>query len=180
MAEGRSKRERGVTQDNCSSEARDRRKVAGSNSLEEGGQNRGTKSTVMVQDKGRIGHVVDARHGREQGQYSSRKCRRKIVLRRKIIGKNTGNFFGEKIGEGSEVPGTGTGVLRYMHAGGGGGATWMDQRVSVLLLDPVRKGVGESRAEKETEVGVKRAVPSVPIRALTDQRLWARWVLGTT
>ncbi len=35
MAEGRSKRERGVTQDNGSSEARDRRKVADSNSLEE-------------------------------------------------------------------------------------------------------------------------------------------------
>ena len=55
-----------------------------------------------------------------------------------------------------------------------------DHRVSVLLLEPVRKGVGESRAEKETEVGVKVAVLSVPIRALTDQRLWARWVLGTT
>ncbi len=68
MDEGRSKRERGATQDNCSSEARDRRKVAGSNSLEEGGQNRGTKSTLMVQDKGRIGYVVNARHGREQGQ----------------------------------------------------------------------------------------------------------------
>lgn len=67
MAEGRSKRERGVTQDNGSSEARDRRKVAGSNSLEESGQNRGTKGTVMVQDKGRIGDVVDARYGREQG-----------------------------------------------------------------------------------------------------------------
>ena len=66
MAEGRSKRERGVTQDNGSSEARDRRKVAGSNnSLEESGQNRGTKGTVMVQDKGRIRYVVDARYGRE-------------------------------------------------------------------------------------------------------------------
>jgi hypothetical protein len=54
-----------VTQDNGSSEARDRRKVAGSNSLEESGQNRGTKGTVMVQDKGRIGYVVDARYGRE-------------------------------------------------------------------------------------------------------------------
>jgi hypothetical protein len=98
-------------------------------------------------------------------------------LSEKIPEKNTGK---EKIGEGSELPGTGTGVLRYMHAGGVGGGMWRDQRVSVLLLDPVRKGVGESRAEKETEVGVKRAVPSVPIRALTDQRLWARWVLGTT
>ena len=67
MAEGRSKRGRGITQDNGSSEARDRRKVAGSNSLEESGQSRGTKSTVMVQDKGRIGYVVDARYGREQG-----------------------------------------------------------------------------------------------------------------
>ncbi len=67
MAEGRSKRERGATQDNGSSEARDRRKVAGSNtsSLEESGQNRGTKGTVMVQDKGRIRYVVDARYGRE-------------------------------------------------------------------------------------------------------------------
>ena len=59
---------------------------------------------------------------------------------------------------------------------------WRDHRVSVLLLEPVRKGVGESRAEKETEVGVlvKVAVPSVPIRALTDHRLWARWALGRT
>ncbi len=68
VAEGRSKRERGVTQDNCNSEARDRHKVAGSNSLEEGGQNRGTKSTVMVQDERRIGYVMDARHGMEQEQ----------------------------------------------------------------------------------------------------------------
>lgn len=36
VAKGRSKRERGVTQDNSSREARDRRKVASSNSLEEG------------------------------------------------------------------------------------------------------------------------------------------------
>ena len=57
---------------------------------------------------------------------------------------------------------------------------WMDHRVSVLLLEPVRKSVGESRAEKETEVGVKVVVPSVPIRALTDHRLWARWALGRT
>jgi hypothetical protein len=103
---------------------------------------------------------VDAGHGREQGQYSSRRCRQKT--------------FGKK-GEGTELPGTGTGVLRCMHAGGVEGGMWRDQRVSVLLLNPVRKGVGESRAEKETEVGIKRAVPSVPI---TDQRLWARWVFG--
>ena len=37
---------------------------------------------------------------------------------------------------------------------------WRDHRVSVLLLEPVRKGVGESRAEKETEVGVKVAAVS--------------------
>ena len=67
-----------------------------------------------------------------------------------------------------------------MHAWGVGGGMWRDHRVSVLLLEPVRKGVGESRAEKETEVGVKVAVPSVPIRALTDHRLWARWALGRT
>ena len=29
-------------------------------------------------------------------------------------------------------------------------------------------------------VGVNKACPSVPIRALTDQRLWARAELGTT
>ena len=90
MAEGRSKRERGVTQDNGSSEARDRRKVAGSNSLEESGQNRGTKGTVMVQDKGRIGYVVDARYGREQGQYGSRRCRHRIFKGGKIIGNFSG------------------------------------------------------------------------------------------
>ena len=67
-----------------------------------------------------------------------------------------------------------------MHAWGVGGGMWRDHRVSVLLLEPVRKGVGESRAEKETEVGVKVAVPSVPIRALTDHRLCARWALGRT
>jgi hypothetical protein len=48
---------------------------------------------------------------------------------------------------------------------------WKDHRVSALRLE---QGVGESRAKKETAVGVKRVVPSVPIRALTDQRLWAR------
>ena len=36
VAKGRSKREGGVAQDNSSREARDRRKVASSNSLEEG------------------------------------------------------------------------------------------------------------------------------------------------
>ncbi len=51
---------------------------------------------------------------------------------------------------------------------GVGGGMWRDQRVSMLLLKPVRKGVGESRTEKDTEVGVKRVVPSVPIRAATD------------
>jgi hypothetical protein len=34
-----------------------------------------------------------------------------------------------------------------MHARGVGGGMWRDHRVSVLLLEPVRKGVGESRAE---------------------------------
>jgi hypothetical protein len=34
-------------QDNGSSEARDRRKVAGYNSLKEGGKNRGAKGTVI-------------------------------------------------------------------------------------------------------------------------------------
>ena len=98
VAKGRSERERGVTQDNGSSEARDRRKVAGSNSLEESGQNRGTKGTVMVQDKGRIGYVVDARYGREQGQHGSRRCRQRIFRRGKIIekipGKNIGKISG--------------------------------------------------------------------------------------
>ena len=49
-----------------------------------------------------------------------------------------------------------------------------DQRVSCSRLDPVRKGSGESGEKNSTEVGVNWAVPSVPIRALTDQRLWAR------
>ena len=95
MAEGRGKRERGVTQDNGSSEARDRRTVSGSNSLEESGQNRGTKGTVMVQDKGRIGYVVDARYGREQGQHgsSTSRCRQRIFRRGKIIEKNTGEKY---------------------------------------------------------------------------------------
>ncbi len=41
-----------------------------------------------------------------------------------------------------KIPGTGTGVLRCMHAGGVGGGMRRDHRVSVLLLEPVRKGVG--------------------------------------
>ena len=49
-----------------------------------------------------------------------------------------------------------------------------DQRVSCSRLDSVRKGSGESGKKNATEVGVNWAVPSVPIRALTDQRLWAR------
>ena len=50
---------------------------------------------------------------------------------------------------------------------------WRDQRVSCSRLDPVRKGSGERGEKNSTEVGVNLAVPSVPIRALTDQRLWA-------
>jgi hypothetical protein len=56
----------------------------------------------------------------------------------------------------------------------GGGGMWRYQRVSCSRLDPVRKGSGESGEKNSTEVGVNWAVPSVPIRALTDQRLWAR------
>jgi hypothetical protein len=43
------------------------------------------------------------------------------------------------------------------------------QRVSVACLVPVRKGIGLGGEKKETEVGVKIARPSVPIKALTDQ-----------
>ena len=56
----------------------------------------------------------------------------------------------------------------------GGGGMWRYQRVSCSRLDPVRKGSGESGEKNSTEVGVNWAVPSVPIRALTDQRLGAR------
>ena len=56
----------------------------------------------------------------------------------------------------------------------GWGGICRDQRVSCSRLDPVRKGSGESGEKNATEVGVNWAVPSVPIRALTDQRLWAR------
>ena len=49
-----------------------------------------------------------------------------------------------------------------------------DNRVSWSRLDPVRKGSGERGEKNSTEVGVNLAVPSVPIKALTDQRLWAR------
>jgi hypothetical protein len=49
-----------------------------------------------------------------------------------------------------------------------------DQRVSCSRLDPVGKGSGESGEKNTTEVGVNWAVLSVPIRAVTDQRLWAR------
>jgi hypothetical protein len=52
--------------------------------------------------------------------------------------------------------------------------------VSWGSLDPMRKGLEEVEEKKETVVGVNRARPSNPIRALTDQRLWARAGLGTT
>ena len=55
-----------------------------------------------------------------------------------------------------------------------GGGMRRTQRVSVACLVPVRKGRGLGGEKKETEVGVKSARPSVPIRALTDHRLWAR------
>ena len=52
------------------------------------------------------------------------------------------------------------------------------QRVSVACLVPVRKGRGREGEKKETEVGVKVARPLVPMRALTDHRLWARSLEG--
>ncbi len=94
-------------------------------------------------------------------------CWARVIARMEGGKERRGEISRRKIGEGTELPGTGTGVLRCMYAGGVGRGMWRDQRVSVLLLDPVRKGVGESRVEKETAVGVTRAVPSVPIRALT-------------
>jgi hypothetical protein len=48
------------------------------------------------------------------------------------------------------------------------------QRVSVACLVPVRKGRGLEGEKKDTEVGVRVARPLVPMRALTDHRLWAR------
>ncbi len=48
------------------------------------------------------------------------------------------------------------------------------QRMLVACLVPVRKRRGLGGEKKETEVGVKMARPSVPIKALTDHRLWAR------
>ncbi len=48
------------------------------------------------------------------------------------------------------------------------------QRVSEACLVPVRKGRGLEGEKKETEVGVKIARPLVPIRALTDHRLWVK------
>ncbi len=47
-------------------------------------------------------------------------------------------------------------------------------RVSETSLVPVRKGRGLEGEKKETEVGVKVPRPLVPIKALTDHRLWAR------
>ncbi len=47
-------------------------------------------------------------------------------------------------------------------------------------MDPRRMGCEEAEEKKETVVGVNKACPSIPIRALTDQRLWARAELGTT
>ena len=55
-----------------------------------------------------------------------------------------------------------------------GGGRLRAQRVSEACLVPVRKGRGLEGEKKETEVGVKVARPLVPIRALTDHRLWAK------
>ena len=55
-----------------------------------------------------------------------------------------------------------------------GGGRLRAHRVSETCLVPVRKGRGLEGEKKETEVGVKVARPSVPIKALTDHRLWAR------
>ncbi len=52
-----------------------------------------------------------------------------------------------------------------------GGGILRTQMVSVACLVPVRKGRGLGGEKKETEVGVKMARPSVPIKALTDHRL---------
>ena len=61
---------------------------------------------------------------------------------------------------------------------GEGGGILRTQRVSVACLVPVRKGRWLGGEKKETEVGVKMARPSVPIKALTDHRLWARSLWG--
>ena len=60
-----------------------------------------------------------------------------------------------------------------------GGGRLRAQRVSMACLVPVRKRRGLEGEKKETEVGVKVARPLVPIRALTDHRLWARSRRGT-
>ena len=88
-------------------------------------------------------------------------------------------FKGKKLVPVSEITGTCAGLHSARVDGRheliwGGGGMWRYQRVSCSRLDPVRKGSGESGEKNSTEVGVNWAVPSVPIRALTDQRLWAR------
>ena len=44
----------------------------------------------------------------------------------------------------------------------------------LFALGPCEKGLRGEWGEKRYRGGVNWAVPSVPIRALTDQRLWAR------
>jgi hypothetical protein len=62
-------------------------------------------------------------------------------------------------------------------AGNRGGYIQGSERV-VRELGPEEEGLRGGGGEEG--YGVNKACPSVPIRALTDQRLWARAELGAT